>query len=112
MKHAQRAFASCAQVVERCGKVFTTGTLLIDGRDLARREISVLGSFAYVNDAFARAVQSVGLVDERWVNAVPLDDVGERIFHRLMESPDAYRPYGARPFFVTRVAAGTDDRSA
>lgn len=65
------------------------GDTPIDGRDLARREISVLGSFAYVDDAFAKAVQTVGLVDERWVNAVPLDD-GERIFHQLMESPDAY----------------------
>ena len=61
----------------------------IDGRDLARREISVIGSFAYVDDAFALAVQTVGLVDERWVNAVPLEE-GERIFHQLMESPDAY----------------------
>jgi threonine dehydrogenase-like Zn-dependent dehydrogenase len=61
----------------------------IDGRDLARREIAILGSFAYVDDDFSEAVRSVGLVDERWVSTVPLDD-GARVFKRLMESPDAF----------------------
>jgi threonine dehydrogenase-like Zn-dependent dehydrogenase len=65
------------------------GESVIDGRDLARREISVLGSFAYRDSDFAKAVQTVGLLDEHWVNAVPLND-GDRVFHRLMESPDEF----------------------
>jgi threonine dehydrogenase-like Zn-dependent dehydrogenase len=60
----------------------------IDGRDLARREISVLGSFAYIEDEFVKAVHTVGLVDERWVEAVPLDE-SDSVFRRLMESPGA-----------------------
>jgi threonine dehydrogenase-like Zn-dependent dehydrogenase len=64
------------------------GESSIDGRDLARREISVLGSFAYREDEFAKAVETVGLVDERWVEAVPLND-GDSTFRRLMESSGA-----------------------
>lgn len=65
------------------------GASPIDGRDLARREISILGSFAYTESDFAKAVQTVGLVNERLVNGVPLDD-GDSVFERLMSSPDAY----------------------
>ena len=61
---------------------------VVDGRDLARREISVLGSFAYSEDEFAQAVQTVGLVDERWVQAASLDE-GDVVFRRLMESSES-----------------------
>jgi threonine dehydrogenase-like Zn-dependent dehydrogenase len=64
------------------------GESSVDGRDLARREISVLGSFAYLKNEFELAVQTVGLVDERWVEAVPLDE-GDSVFLRLMGSSDA-----------------------
>ena len=60
----------------------------MDGRDLARREISILGSFAYSEDEFAQAVQTVGLVDERWVQAASLDE-GDVVFRRLMESSES-----------------------
>jgi threonine dehydrogenase-like Zn-dependent dehydrogenase len=64
------------------------GESLLDGRDLARREISVLGSFAYVKNEFELAVQTAGLLDERWVEAVPLDE-GDSVFRRLMGSSEA-----------------------
>jgi threonine dehydrogenase-like Zn-dependent dehydrogenase len=60
----------------------------LDGRDLARREITVIGSFAYVKDEFELAVQTVGLLDERWVEAASLDE-GDSVFRRLMGSSEA-----------------------
>jgi threonine dehydrogenase-like Zn-dependent dehydrogenase len=61
------------------------GETPIDGRDIVRREISVVGSFAYTDEEFARAVATITLVSEQWVEGVPLAE-GARAFQSLMVS--------------------------
>jgi len=87
MKPERQAYVFCARRSSALGRSPRRESP-IDGRDLARREISFLGSFAYIEDEFVKAVHTVGLVDERWVEAVPLDE-SDSVFRRLMESPGA-----------------------
>lgn len=61
------------------------GETPIDGRDIVRREVTVVGSFAYTDEQFARAVATITLASEQWVEGVPLAE-GAQAFHSLMAS--------------------------
>jgi threonine dehydrogenase-like Zn-dependent dehydrogenase len=88
---------ACVSSVRRGGRVVLLGlhenAFAADGNYLVRNEVTVLGSFAYSDEDFARAAELVNSgwarLDERWVDVRPLSS-GQETFMRLAEGGEEY----------------------